>query len=50
MYVKVDDLQATIDRAVELGGKMLVPPVSMPHGSFAWIADPEGTIVGIYKE
>ncbi|MEM1178169.1 MAG: VOC family protein [Acidobacteriota bacterium] len=50
VYVEVDDLQAYLDKATELGGKTLVPPVEIPgQGSFAWIAAPEGNIVGLWK-
>jgi predicted enzyme related to lactoylglutathione lyase len=45
----VEDLQAALDRAKELGGKTVVPPVEIPTGSFAWFADPEGNIVGLFK-
>ena len=49
-YVTVDDLQACLDKAAQLGGKTLVPPTEVPGmGHFAWLADPEGTIVGIWK-
>ncbi len=38
------------EKAVELGGKTLVPPVPIPgQGSFAWLGSPEGHIVGIWK-
>ena len=50
VYVQVDNLQAYIDKAGSLGGKTLVPPQDIPGmGSFAWLADPEGTIVGLWK-
>jgi len=50
-YVKVDDLQASLDKAVELGGKALVPPtvISQEHGSFALFQDPEGNTIGVWK-
>jgi predicted enzyme related to lactoylglutathione lyase len=33
-----------------LGGKTLVPPVEVPgRGSFAWFADPDGSIIGLWK-
>lgn len=50
-YVQVDDLQKYLDKAGELGGKTLVPPMEIPGGmgSFAWLKDPEGTIVGLWK-
>jgi predicted enzyme related to lactoylglutathione lyase len=50
VYVQVDNLQAYLDKAGSLGGKTLVPPQEIPGmGSFAWLADPEGTIIGLWK-
>ena len=50
VYAQVEDLAATIARAQELGGKQLVPPTEIPGmGHFAWLADPEGNTVGIWK-
>jgi predicted enzyme related to lactoylglutathione lyase len=48
-YVQVDDVQGYLDQAVGLGGKMLVPPVDIPTGTFAWFADPEGNTIGLWK-
>jgi len=48
-YVQVDDLQTYLTKAESLGGKTLVPPVALPTGSFAWIADPEGNTVGLWQ-
>jgi uncharacterized protein len=48
-YVDVDDVQAYLDRAISLGGKMLVPPIAIPTGTFAWLQDPEGNTVGLWK-
>ncbi len=51
VYVQVDDPQAYLDKAAKLGGKTLVPPTDIPNnkGRFAWLADPDGNIVGLYK-
>jgi uncharacterized protein len=49
-YVKVDDVKAHLEKAVSLGGKMLVPSVAIPGGIFAWFADPEGNTVGLYQD
>ncbi len=50
VYVMVDDLAAYLKRAAELGGKTMVPPTEVPGmGHFAWLADPEGTVVGLWK-
>jgi hypothetical protein len=48
-YVEVDDVQAHLDKAVALGGKMLVPPIKIPTGTFAWFSDPEGNTIGLLK-
>ncbi len=50
IYVQVDDLQAYLDKAESLGGKTVVAPTEVPEaGHFAWLTDPEGTMVGIWK-
>ena len=48
-YVRVEDVQAYLDKAVALGGKVLVPPIKIPTGTFAWLADIEGNMVGLLK-
>lgn len=49
-YVQVEDLQASLDKAASLGGKTIVSPTEVPgSGHFAWIADPEGNTVGLWK-
>jgi uncharacterized protein len=48
-YVEVDDVQAYLDRAQQLGAKTLVPPVPIPTGTFAWLQDPEGNTIGLWK-
>jgi predicted enzyme related to lactoylglutathione lyase len=50
VYVQVDDLQAYLNKAGKLGGKTVVPATEVPGmGHFAWLADPEGNIIGIWK-
>ncbi|WP_371781122.1 VOC family protein [Streptosporangium subroseum] len=50
IYVKVDDLDAYLDRAEALGGKRLVPPMDLPgdFGRFAIFTDPDGNQVGLW--
>jgi len=49
-YVAVDDPQACLDRAVQLGGKVLTPPMEVPGGpTIAHLADPEGHMIGLVK-
>jgi hypothetical protein len=50
IYAQVDDLNAYLKKAEQLGGKTIVPPQEVPNmGHFAWIADPEGTVFGLWK-
>lgn len=48
-YVEVEDVKSYLDKAVSLGGKMLVPPIKIPMGTFAWFADPDGNTIGLLK-
>lgn len=49
-YVQVDDLQASLDSAVALGGTAVMPPAPIPGvGAFAIFADPEGNNIGMFK-
>jgi predicted enzyme related to lactoylglutathione lyase len=47
-YVEVDNIAATVAAAEAKGGAKLVGPAPLPDGRrFAWLKDPEGTLVGI---
>ena len=48
-YVEVEDVQASLDKAVSQGGKVLVPPIKIPTGTFAWFADIDGNTIGLIK-
>jgi predicted enzyme related to lactoylglutathione lyase len=48
-YVQVDDVPAYLAKAQALGGKVLVPPVEIPQGTFAWFADPDENVIGLWK-
>jgi uncharacterized protein len=48
-YVAVDDVAAYLKKSEALGGKTLVPPVDLPTGTFAWMQDPEGNTIGLWK-
>ena len=48
-YVDVEDVAAYLEKASALGGKTLVPPVKIPTGTFAWMQDPEGNTIGLWK-
>jgi predicted enzyme related to lactoylglutathione lyase len=45
----VDDVAAYLEKAKALGAKTLVPPVEIPMGTFAWMQDPKGNTVGLWK-
>ena len=45
----VEDLQLVIEKAKALGGKTLVGPITIPAGTFAWMQDPEGNTIGLWK-
>jgi predicted enzyme related to lactoylglutathione lyase len=48
-YVQVDDVAATVRRAEELGGKVLLPATSTPNGLvFAHVCDSGGQRIGLY--
>jgi predicted enzyme related to lactoylglutathione lyase len=49
-YVGVPDVDAAASRARELGGKVMVPPTTIPDiGRFSVLADPQGATVAAYK-
>ena len=50
IHVEVDDLQAYLDKAEQLGGKTILPPTVVPDMvTFALFADPDGTLIGLVK-
>src|ERR1700736_2048924 len=49
VYAQVDDLQATLDKVVQLGGTIVLPPTEVPGGpKLAMFADPAGNITGLF--
>lgn len=49
-YVAVPDLDATLRKAGELGGRTVVPPTHIPNMvTFAMFVDPEGHRIGLIK-
>jgi predicted enzyme related to lactoylglutathione lyase len=49
VYVQVNDIEAYLAKAQTLGGKKVVGPIEIPTGGFAWMTDPEGTVIGLFK-
>ena len=49
-WVTVDNVEATVKQAVQLGGKVLVEPKDIPEvGRFAVIQDPQGAAITIIQ-
>jgi predicted enzyme related to lactoylglutathione lyase len=49
-YVAVPDPQAALDKAVALGGSVVMPVSELPMVTLALFTDPEGNMVGIVKD
>ncbi|MDR3772414.1 MAG: VOC family protein [Terracidiphilus sp.] len=48
-YIETGDVAASLAKVEAEGGKVIVPPVAIPAGTFAWFADVEGNTVGLWK-
>jgi predicted enzyme related to lactoylglutathione lyase len=49
-YVRVDDVAKMVDKAVALGGRVLVGPRLDRHGGHvAIVADPQGAVFGMLE-
>jgi predicted enzyme related to lactoylglutathione lyase len=47
-YVTVDNVEQTIAKCGELGGKVVVPPMDIPNvGRMAVLQDPQGAVVNV---
>ncbi len=51
VYVEVDDPQAYLDRAEQLGADVVMPTTHIAEAevTVAWLRDPQGNIVGVMK-
>jgi len=50
-YVAVDEPQKYLDKAVSLGGKVVMPVTEIPGAvTMAQFADPDGNVVGLIKD
>ena len=49
-YIQVDDANAATSKAGQIGGKILMPPRTMPEvGTWSVIADPQGAALALIK-
>lgn len=50
VYVTVDDVDATVRKAQQLGGRVLVPPQDIPEvGRFSVLQDPQGAVISVIR-
>lgn len=49
VYFHVEDCDAMVAKAVELGGSVVRPPMDMPFGRYADVADPQGAMFAVVK-
>jgi predicted enzyme related to lactoylglutathione lyase len=50
IYFAVDDCDATVKKATELGGNIIAPPTDIPTiGRFAVLTDPQGAVFATIK-
>jgi uncharacterized protein len=49
VYFGVDDTDATVSKATELGATTLMPPTDIPPGRFAVLSDPDGAAFAVIK-
>jgi predicted enzyme related to lactoylglutathione lyase len=50
LYITVDDVDATAELAVSMGGKVCMPPQDIPEvGRFCVLEDPQGAAISIIR-
>lgn len=49
VYFGVDDADAIVSKATEIGASALVPPTDIPPGRFAVLSDPDGAVFAVIK-
>ena len=49
VYFAVDDTDAVVSKATEIGASALVPPTDIPPGRFAVLSDPDGAAFAVIK-
>ena len=50
VYIVVDDIDATLKRVAELGGKVAVSKVPLGAGYGAYFTDPNENLLGLYED
>ncbi len=50
VYVETGDIESTLQRVEELGGKTVMPRTEIPDmGWYAQFTDPDGNVIGLYQ-
>lgn len=49
VYFAVEDADAAVEKVTSLGGSVLRPPMDMPYGRHADVADPQGATFAVIK-
>jgi hypothetical protein len=50
VYILVDDIETTLKKVVELGGKVILPKAAQNSAFKAFFADPNGNMFGLWEE
>jgi len=50
VYVLVDDIEATLEHVIKLGGEVVGPRIPVGAGHAAYFTDPSGNLVALYEE
>jgi len=51
VFVRVDEVEATLQKIVEAGGEIIVPRTPQGEGiAYATFRDPAGNVLGIFQE
>jgi uncharacterized protein len=50
VYIVVENIEATLKRAVELGGKLIHCKAPLGGGYGACLRDPDGNLLGLYED
>ncbi|MEM3616944.1 MAG: VOC family protein [Candidatus Bathyarchaeia archaeon] len=49
VYILVDNIDETLEKAVKLGGKIVTPKMREGENFMTTIADPDGNLFGLYQ-
>jgi predicted enzyme related to lactoylglutathione lyase len=50
VYIKVDNLEATLRKAMELGARLASPKTELPGGYSVTFYDPSGNMMALYQD